>query len=74
LVAPAARIEKRLILTTEAGKKTREAASKPVRGNQWAKEFVEEHLDPNPWKAHQLFLRQQSAQVVIRWVQYHGSG
>jgi hypothetical protein len=41
-------IEKRLILTTEAGKKTREAVSKPARGNQSAKRLVEEHPDATP--------------------------
>jgi len=48
LVAPAVLIEKRLILTTEAGKKTSEVVSKPARSNQWAKRLVERHPDATP--------------------------
>jgi len=49
LVAPAARIEKRLILTIVAGKKTSEAASKAVRGNRRAKRAGSgERPGPNP--------------------------
>jgi len=55
LVAPAALIEKRLILTTEAGKKTREVVSKPARSNQWAKRLVEGHPDATPGNTRHVY-------------------
>src|SRR5204863_1474189 len=50
LAAPAARIEKRPILTRVVGKKTSAAGSKPVRRTGERRGLVEEHSGPSSWK------------------------
>jgi hypothetical protein len=63
LVAPAVLIEKRLILTTEAGKKTREVVSKPARGNQWRK---------GSWKGIPMQPLGTPAKFIPRLIEYAG--